>query len=161
MGQAEKLCRGCDRMLSVTSFSIDRVRRDGLNCRCRECVSAKNRARVEVCIDCGGPRSYCSGKRCGACYKKRSVERRSYFFFTWRSYYYNREAVAILFNAWLRWPEARSRLEELSDVMARRASQMGERDGVYWNPWMRSLSDRARGGEDDRTFEDLIATEYR
>lgn len=38
-----KVCTGCDRQLSIAQFSCDRSKIDGLQTRCKECRSAKDR----------------------------------------------------------------------------------------------------------------------
>lgn len=60
-----KYCNGCERVLPVASFSVDRSTPRGLAKRCRECA-AKNwkRANHHLCKSCGG---WCVGQTCRRC----------------------------------------------------------------------------------------------
>lgn len=60
-----KYCNGCERVLPVASFSVDRSTPRGLAKRCRECA-AKNwkRANHHLCKSCY---SWCVGQICNRC----------------------------------------------------------------------------------------------
>jgi hypothetical protein len=60
-----KYCNGCERVLSVGAFSVDRSRARGLANRCRECA-AKNwkQTNHHVCKSC---ESWCVGQVCRRC----------------------------------------------------------------------------------------------
>lgn len=68
-----KYCNGCERILPIASFSVDRSRRSGRNNRCRNCVKADwKRVNHERCISCGG---WCVGQVCRRCYRLNIIVR--------------------------------------------------------------------------------------
>lgn len=77
VGDGKKRCGGCQEVLSVDAFSVDRSRTDGLNSRCRKCNKLKWQSNYEICVDCGGRRSAARGQRCRRCYHWKSVVTRS------------------------------------------------------------------------------------
>ncbi len=71
----EKWCFGCRDWHSVTAFSVDRSRSDGLNGQCREAASAYIRSylRSSACSACGAA---CYNNLCADCYAARAEHRR-------------------------------------------------------------------------------------
>lgn len=45
VGEGEKRCPGCDQVRSVSEFTVDRQRRDGLAWRCRFCAAERYQRR--------------------------------------------------------------------------------------------------------------------
>lgn len=78
-GEAQKKqCGGyCQQVLSVAEFSIDRSRRDGLNVKCRKCVSRRwKELYSSPCVDCGGPRRSPTPGQCARCYRMTALLKR-------------------------------------------------------------------------------------
>jgi hypothetical protein len=98
----KKQCGGpCQQVLSANEFSIDRSRRDGLNVKCRRCVSeAWKRNYSSPCVDCGNPRRSPTRGQCRRCYQMKALLKRTEFEaltlipqFIWKSHEGTRELV--------------------------------------------------------------------
>ncbi len=113
--QGLKICRGCYDLLGprpISEFNVNRKRRDGLEHRCRKCMSAKTKVRV-VCPDCGIKRmSLFAANRCGVCHKLRAFARREFVQFRWPRDFY-KQAIELLRQWSIPWPEAERRLTAL------------------------------------------------
>lgn len=73
--QGLKFCRGCERTLSVSGFSTDSHRRDGLTNRCRRCTNKTTISPDWPCTRCGCPRSKGGAGVCRACYQVQAKEK--------------------------------------------------------------------------------------
>lgn len=171
--QGLKFCYGCEHPRPILDFSVNRAKRDGRACRCRECVSTKLRSQTQTCLDCGGARSWASAVRCRECYKRRAIERAEFRFFQ-TPFYYDRRAVQLIRNHHLRWPDVRVKLMLLSEEAAEKvASRASEEEGIYglYNTYLfrtrapysldkKKYVDRGNRPDSPVTWGDLLPQEY-
>jgi hypothetical protein len=73
----KKRCGGyCKRILPFSQFSVDQSRRDGLNVKCRACVSRRwKELYSSPCTDCGNPRRSVTPGQCYRCYRMATLLR--------------------------------------------------------------------------------------
>jgi hypothetical protein len=80
-----KICGGyCKRRLPVSEFSTDKSRRDGLNIKCRACVSRRwKELYSSPCVDCGNPRRSPTPGQCRRCYRMAALLKQTEFDAIW------------------------------------------------------------------------------